>query len=54
MLNKQTTARNYDSCSILPPKHDQITFYLIKVETSCLHHFKAFEYPVQKKLWEKF
>ena len=41
MLNKQTTAINYDSSSILAPKHDQITSLLIKVETSHLHHFET-------------
>ena len=54
MLNKQTTAINYDSSSILAPKHDQITFLLIKVETSRLHHFEAYEYSVKKQLREKF
>ena len=53
-INLQNTAKNYDSTSILAPKHDQITFLLIKVETSRLHHFEAYEYPVQKQLQEKF
>ena len=54
MLNKQTTAINYDSSSILAPKHDQITFLLKKVETCRFHSFEAFDYPVQKKDSEKF
>ena len=54
MLNKQTKAINYDSSSILAPKHDQITFLLIKVETCRFHSFEAFDYPVQKKDSEKF
>ena len=52
-MNLQNTAKNYNSSSILAHKHDQITFLLIKVETSRLHYFEAFEYPVQKKLREK-
>ena len=38
---------------VLPPKHDQITFLLVKLETSRLHHLDAFEYPVQKNLSKK-
>ena len=29
--------------STLTPKHDQITFLLIKVETSCLENLDAYE-----------
>ena len=53
-LNLQNTAINYDSSSILAPKHEQITFLLLKVETSRFHSFEAFDYPVQKKDSEKF
>ena len=52
-MNLHNTAKNYNSSSILAHKHDQITFLLIKVETSRLHHFEAYEYPVQKQLRDK-
>ena len=46
----KNTPENYDSSSILVPKHDQIAFLLIKVDTSRLHQFEVFEYLVQKKI----
>ena len=49
----QNKAKKYNSKSIVAHKHDHITFLLIKVETSRLHHFEAYEYPVQKQLQEK-
>merc|ERR1712240_606851 len=50
----QNTAKNYNSSSCLAHKHDQITFLLIKIETSRLHHFEGYEYSVKKQLREKF
>ena len=50
----KNTPENYDSSSILVPKHDQIAFLLIKVDTSRLHQFEVFEYLVQKKILDKF
>ena len=52
-INLQNTAKNYDSSSISPPKHIQMTFLLLKEETSRLRHFEAFEYSVQKKVTRK-
>ena len=50
----KNTPENYDSSSILVPKHDKIAFLLIKVDTSRLHQFEVFEYLVQKKILDKF
>ena len=47
-INLQNTAKNDNFSSVLAHKHDQITFLLIEVETSRLHHFKTQEKPVQK------
>ena len=46
----KNTPENYDFISILVPRHDQIAFLLIKVDTSRLHQFEVFEYLVQKKI----
>ena len=45
--NLQINANIYDSSSILAPRHNSILFLLIKLEMSRLHHFEAFEFPVQ-------
>ena len=46
VINLKNTAKNYDSSSISPPRHDQITFFLLEVELMNTQSTNSYEKKV--------